>query len=106
MPPQLFLLCCKASKHCKDMTTLSATLTSKGQITLPKALREMLGLRFGDRVVLSVNPKTKETAMRGKQTLTIDEVGGMLHRPGMKALSVEEMNEAIARGICEKYGRR
>ena len=84
---------------------LSATMTSKGQITLPKALREMLGLRFGDRVIFSVNPKTKETAMRGKRTLTVDEVAGMLHRPGMRTVSIEEMHEAVGEGICERYER-
>ena len=81
-------------------------MTSKGQITLPKALREMLGLRFGDRVAFSVDPKTKETAtLRRKQTLTVDEVAGMLHRPGMRTVSIEEMHEAVGEGICERYER-
>ena len=87
--------------------TVSATLTSKGQLTLPKVLREMLGVNFGDRVVFSVNPKTKEITTRGaKKTRTVDEVGGILHRPGMRAVSVEEMNEGIAEWIREKHGRR
>lgn len=33
---------------------LSAKLTSKGQITLPKAVREMLDLNTGDRVLFRV----------------------------------------------------
>lgn len=33
---------------------VSAKLTSKGQITLPKAVRDALGLETGDRVVLRV----------------------------------------------------
>jgi AbrB family looped-hinge helix DNA binding protein len=33
----------------------SSTVTSKGQITLPKAVRDALGLREGDRVVFRVD---------------------------------------------------
>ena len=29
-----------------------ATLSSKGQITIPKAVREALGLEFGDKIVI------------------------------------------------------
>ena len=87
--------------------TVSATLTSKGQLTLPKVLREMLGLNFGDRVVFSVNPKTKVITTRGaKKTRTVDEVAGILHRPRMRAVSVEEMNEGIAEWIRKKHGSR
>ena len=34
-----------------------ATVTSKGQITLPKAVREALGLKSGDRVLFRIHPK-------------------------------------------------
>lgn len=33
---------------------IAATVTSKGQITLPKAIRDALGLREGDRVLFRV----------------------------------------------------
>ncbi len=34
-----------------------AKVTSKGQITLPKSVREALGLKAGDRVLFRVHPK-------------------------------------------------
>lgn len=37
-----------------DMKYFTATLSSKGQITIPKAIRERLGITAGDRVVLTV----------------------------------------------------
>ena len=34
-----------------------AKITSKGQITLPKAVRDALGLKAGDRVLFRIHPK-------------------------------------------------
>lgn len=34
-----------------------AKVTSKGQITLPKSVRDALGLKAGDRVLFRVHPK-------------------------------------------------
>ena len=34
-----------------------AKVTSKGQITLPKAVRDALGLKSGDRVLFRIHPK-------------------------------------------------
>ncbi len=70
-----------------------ATLTSKSQITVPKAVREALGLAPGDRiqfvpawhgfrlVVLKGDVTTMRGALRGRRK---------------KPVSIGEMNEAIA----------
>ena len=34
---------------------VAARLTSKGQVTVPKAVREALGLQFGDEVIFRVD---------------------------------------------------
>lgn len=73
----------------------TATLTSKGQITIPKIVRESLGLRTGDRVSFVL--RDRAGALLTPVSKSIDEVYGRLHRPGTKARSVDEMNRAIAR---------
>ena len=83
------------------MTTL--TITAKGQITLNKALLRHLGLKPGDRLevaeragrTLSVAPAEKPRTGR------MEDAFGMLHRPGQKPLTIEEMNEAIAQAVGE-----
>jgi antitoxin PrlF len=73
------------------MTT--ATLTSKGQITIPKAVRELLNLHSGDRVAFIVHDQA-EAVMR-PVTKTVDQVFGRLHRSGQIVRTVAEMNQAV-----------
>ena len=39
------------------LTEIEATVSSKGQVTLPKALRDHLGLHIGSRIRFAVNGK-------------------------------------------------
>jgi antitoxin PrlF len=73
----------------------SATLTSKGQVTVPKAIRDLLRLGTGDRVDFVV--KEDGTVVLRPATVHIRELKGFLHRKGMKPLSVEQMNAIIRR---------
>jgi AbrB family looped-hinge helix DNA binding protein len=73
----------------------SATVTSKGQITLPKAIRDLLRLDAGDRVDFVVHDDG--TVVLRPATVDVRELKGLLHRKGMKPLSVESMNAVIRR---------
>ncbi len=70
-----------------------ATLTSKGQITIPKSVRDSLHLQPGDKVDFVVTQNGD--ALLRPVTRTVDGVFGKLHDPDRKAVSVEEMESAI-----------
>jgi len=71
-----------------------STLTSKGQITIPNSIRKRFHLRAGNRLEFRV---TKEGEIRlSPASLTVDDVFGILKRPGKKAHSVEAMNQALS----------
>lgn len=72
-----------------------ATLTSKGQLTLPKAIRDRLRLAAGDQVDFVV--RDDGTVVLRPTTVDVKELKGLLHRKGIKPLSVEGMNAAIRR---------
>jgi len=72
-----------------------ATLTSKGQLTLPKAIRDRLRLAAGDKVDFVV--KDDGTVVLHPTTIEVKELKGLLHRKGIKAQSVKAMNAAIRR---------
>jgi antitoxin PrlF len=73
----------------------SATLTSKGQLTLPKAIRDLLRVGVGDRVDFIV--KDDGTVVLRPATVDVRELKGLLHRKGLTPLSVEDMNAIIRR---------
>jgi len=70
-----------------------AKLTSKGQVTVPKEIRDSLRLHTGDKVEFIITD-TKEALFR-PITKKVDDVFGKLHKPGRKPISVEEMDSVI-----------
>lgn len=70
-----------------------ATITNKGQITIPKTVRESLGLQTGDKLEFVIAEHGK--AYIRPITKKVDDVFGMLYKPGRKAVSVEEMDAKI-----------
>jgi antitoxin PrlF len=80
------------------MTTL--TITAKGQITLNKALLREIGVAPGDKLRLSPAPGGGFVArpVRQEGHRTIEGLVGRLKRPGQRSISIDEMNDVIARG--------
>lgn len=74
----------------------AATLTSKGQITIPQDVRHRLGLDAGDRVEFVELPDG-DFAIR-PAAHDVRSLKGMLRKPG-KPVSIDDMNAAVrARG--------
>jgi len=72
-----------------------ATLTSKGQITVPSRVRAALGLEKGDRVEFVEQGKGQFAIIAASRS--VHELKGMFQRKRSKPVSIEEMNTAIAR---------
>lgn len=73
----------------------SATITSKGQITIPKAIRQALKVGAGDRLDFVVESEGRVVVRPGVTDVT--DLKGLLHRPGRRPVTLEAMNAAIAR---------
>jgi antitoxin PrlF len=75
---------------------MESTVTAKGQTTIPKSVRERLGLKPGDRVkyllhadgTVALLPKLPASALRG---------ASRYHGP---PVSLEQMDEAVAAGAA------
>ena len=78
-----------------------ATLTTKGQVTIPKEIRESLQLHTGDKIEIIVT-ENREAIIR-PISKKIDDIFGKLHKPGRKAISLEAMDESIRDRMKDKY---
>ena len=76
----------------------TGTLTSKGQITIPKQIRERLHLETGRRVEFHVD--SKGNVIMTPRNRDIRSLKGFVRsRLKRRVVSVKEMNEAIAEGF-------
>lgn len=70
----------------------TATITSKGQITIPAVVRAALGVGAGDRVeFVQVEPGHFELVAA---TQSVTALKGLVRKPA-SPVTIEEMNEAI-----------
>lgn len=72
----------------------TATLTSKGQVTIPREVRQKLGVDAGDRVEF-VEIAPGEFALKAA-TEDVRSLKGMIRRTG-SPVAIEAMNAAIKR---------
>jgi antitoxin PrlF len=77
-----------------------ATLTSKGQTTIPKRVREHLQLSPGDKLDFVIEPEGHVVIRPAK--LDVRALKGMLQRTDGKVMSLDEMNAAIAAGAARR----
>ncbi len=70
----------------------AATLTSKGQTTIPKDVRQHLGLRPGDRMEFVIESDGRVMLLRA--TYDIRELAGILPKP-RRPVSIDEMTRSI-----------
>ena len=71
----------------------ASTLTSKGQTTIPKDVRDHLKLQAGDAIDFVIEPDGSVVVRPA--TVHVRELKGILHRKGMKVVSVSAMNAAV-----------
>ena len=72
-----------------------ATLTSKGQTTIPKSVRDRLSLKAGDRLEFVV--QDDGAVLMVPATVSLDDLEGVLPAPA-RPVTLEEMERAIRGG--------
>lgn len=79
------------------------TMTSKGQITIPSEVREELKLEPGTRFYVSA--RNGQVVAIPKNIRLADLAGFLGTPPSGVSLSIEEMDEAIAKAVAEDNER-
>ena len=76
---------------------MASTITSKGQTTIPKSIRDRLNLKAGDQVHFVVEEGGRVVLVPA--TVHVTELKGMMPPP-RKAVSLEQMEAAIEAGAA------
>jgi antitoxin PrlF len=80
---------------------MEATLSSKGQVTIPKSVRDRLQIKPGDRFKFFFHPDGVIILPKIPTT----RLKGMIPKPA-KPLSLEEMDRAIEAGATQRFRRK
>lgn len=80
----------------------TATVTSKGQITIPIEVRERLGIRTGTRVEFVL--RDDDVVEFVPATRSISELAGALKDDG-PSMTLEQIDDAIAAHVVEEDAR-
>ena len=76
-----------------------ATMTSKGQVTVPKAIRDRLNLKTGDK--LEFVEIDGQVVLNARNLRAVDLAGILGPPPSGKSLTIEEIDDAIAEAVAE-----
>lgn len=68
----------------------ATTMTTKGQVTVPREIRDRLGLKPGDKMAFTM--LSDGTVVMRPKTRRLAELAGSLTRPGQPRVAVEDMN--------------
>lgn len=81
-----------------------STVTDKGQVTLPKAIRDRLGIRPGTKIDFELQPD--DTLKVRVLTRGASGLFGLIARPGEAARSLDEIDAGITAAVTERTRRK
>ena len=77
-----------------------STLTQKGQVVIPKPIRDKLGLKTADRIEFTL----QNGRVVGKRVITIDEAYGMF--TGSRRVTKKSDKQIIQEAVVEKLKKK
>ena len=78
---------------------MQGTITAKGQVTIPKPIRDRLKLKPGDRIdfILDAGDEVRVVPV----TASVKQLKGMLPKPE-RPVTLAQMDDAIARAFARR----
>lgn len=82
---------------------MESAITTKGQATIPKPIRDHLRLKPGDKVKFFIHPNGSVVLL---PHVPVSSLRGILKKPRRKPVTIDEMREAIAASASDDFPRR
>ena len=77
---------------------IELTVTAKGQVTLRQSVLEHLGVGPGQKLGVALLPGGRVELRPVEDLSAITDLRGVLHRPGQRVVTLQDMQEAIEHG--------
>ena len=79
----------------------TSTITSKGQVTIPKEVRNLLHLQPGDRIEFRIGDRDGVRIVPVARPAA--DLFGLLHRPDQPAAGVEAMERSLVEEVTRQH---
>jgi antitoxin PrlF len=79
---------------------MKSTITTKGQATIPKEVRDHLHVKSGDQIKFFIH---RDGSVFILPVVPVSTLRGILKSRRKKPMTIEEMDEAIGAGIVDRY---
>ena len=81
----------------------TSTLTSEGQVTIPKEIRDHLGLKEGDRLAIELDDQGR-VVLRPEPRAPLGRLPGLLrHLAPERPVTIEDMDMAIREQVARRF---
>jgi bifunctional DNA-binding transcriptional regulator/antitoxin component of YhaV-PrlF toxin-antitoxin module len=90
------------AERCEEANMATLTVTARGQVTFRKEVLHHLGIKPGEKIELDLLPDGRAGLKAARPTGSIGSFIGLLAGRTRKVATVEEINEAAARGWAGK----
>ena len=84
---------------------IDATVTSKGQITVPAGIREQLDIRPGDQLRFEIVDSDKLTVTAVRRRSFFERMDELRLPPIGRRVAKNDIHEAVADAVTERYQR-
>jgi antitoxin PrlF len=81
---------------------MESKITAGGRMTLPKAAREFLGVKPGDKVKIFIDPPGRVVIL---PVIPVTALKGIAKSPRSRPITIEEMDEAVRVEAVARYLR-
>ena len=82
----------------------ATTMTTKGQVTVPREIRDRLGIKSGDKMAFTM--LSDGTVVMRPKTRRLADLAGSLTRPGQPGVAVDDMNPFAASAAARATKRK
>lgn len=87
----------------QELRMATSTLTSKGQVTIPKEIRDRLGLKEGDRLAFDLDDQGR-VVLRPEPRDPLGRLPGLLrHLAPERPVTIQEMDGAVRKRVVRRF---